>query len=270
MMTSGNLYREKLYGPLLHKTFRSAVVSFIQREFPQIGGPMIVDLFVDRLESIVKAFFPPTNHLKMGQILWFAVAKDEKPSYGKTMARTRLIPVILTLVSHEDIKSRLQGVPLSKVNRQIKARLCQETYEQGGVLAEVDIALLTQTSVSVVSKDLRNYGEENNCILSYRGTVHDVGRSITHKAEICKKRMVERKSVSQTAQETNHSPESISRYEINLNRVLFCLGKGLNVQDTSFVTKLSKTLVIEYQNLGQEIEKAKENQGEIDFDDIPF
>lgn len=269
-MASANPYRKKLYGPLLDKTFRSAVASFIQREFPQMGGPMIVDLFADRLESIVKAFFPPVSHLHMGQILWFAVAKEEKPSHGKTMARTKLVPVILTLVSHEDIKSRLQGVPLSKITRQIKARLCQETYEQGGVLAEVDIALLTQTCVSVVSKELRSYGEENNCILPYRGTFHDVGRSITHKAEICKKRMVERKSVSQTAQETNHSPEAISRYEINLNRVLFCLEKGLNVKDTSFVTKLSKNLVIEYQHIGQEIEKAKENHGEIDFDDIPF
>ncbi len=270
MMASGSPYRETLYGPMLHKTFRSAVASFIQREFPQMGGPMIVDLFVDRLESMVKAFFPPISYLKMGQILWFAVAKDEKPSHGKSMARTRVVPVILTLVSHEDIKSRIQGIPLSKITRQIKARLCQEAYEQGGVLAEVDIALLSQTSISVVSKDLRSYGEENDCILPYRGTLHDVGRSITHKTKICKKRMVERKSVSQTAQETNHSPESVSRYEINLNRVLFCLEKGLNVKETSFVTKLSKNLVIEYQNIGQEIEQARENQGDIDFDDIPF
>ena len=38
-----------------------------------------------------------------------------------------------------------------------------------------------------------------------RGTVHDMGRSITHKAIICYKRLVEQKPTSQVAQETFHS-----------------------------------------------------------------
>ncbi len=270
MMASNTQYLSASYGPALQKSFRSTVASFIQTEFPQMGGPMIVDLFVDRLESMIKEFFPPTRYLKMGQILWFAVAKDEKPSYGKSMAKTRIVPVILTLVSHQDIKRRIDGTPLPAIRRQIKVRLCQEAYEQGGVLSEVDLSLLCQTSLYTVSKHLRTYEKQNNCILPYRGTVHDMGRSITHKAKICKKRMIERKSISQTSQETNHSPDAVSRYEVNLNRVLFCLERGLNIQETSFVTRISKDLVVEYQNIGREIEKSKQNQGDIDFDDIPF
>ena len=35
-----------------------------------------------------------------------------------------------------------------------------------------------------------------------RGTIHDLGRSVTHKAVICYKRLVEKKSTSEVAQET--------------------------------------------------------------------
>jgi hypothetical protein len=97
-----------------------------------------------------------------------------------------------------------------------------------------------------------------------------MGRAITHKGQICKKRVIEKKSVSETAKETHHTPESVQRYEVNLNRVLFCLQKGLNIEESSFVTKISKNLVIEYQNIAKEIDEAKRKQGDIDFDDLPF
>ena len=234
-----------------------------------MGGPLVVDLFVKRLEEMVREFFPPTSFLKMGQILWFAVAKEEKPSYGKTMDRTKVVPVILTLVSHQDIKNRIDGLPWAKIRRQVLARLCQEAYEQGGVLALADLALLNQMTIAPVSRHLRAYQEENDCILPYRGTVHDMGRAITHKGQIWKKRVIEKKSVSETAQQTHHTPEAVQRYEVNLNRVLFCLERGLSVKEASFVTKLSGNLVLEYQNIGQEIDKAKQ-QGDIDFDELPF
>jgi hypothetical protein len=64
--------------------------------------------------------------------------------------------------------------------------------------------------------------------------------------------------------------DSVQRYEVNLNRVLFCLEKGLNIEESSFVTKISKNLVIEYQNIAKGIDQAKREQGDIDFDDLPF
>ena len=45
-----------------------------------------------------------------------------------------------------------------------------------------------------------------------RGTVHDMGRSVTHKAVICYKRLVEQKPTSQVAEETFHSAEEIEYY----------------------------------------------------------
>jgi hypothetical protein len=259
-----------LYGPCLRKTFKSALAAFIEKEFPQMGGPLVINLFVDKVQSMADDFFPRTEHLRMGQILWFAVAKEEQHGYGKSMSNTKIRPVILTLVNHEDIQKRIEKVPLSKIKERIIARLCDEAYAQGAVLSQTDLSLLLHMIVRSIGLSIRRYQTENNRLLPFRGTVHDMGRTLTHKAQICRKRLLEKKSVLETAQETHHSPQAVQRYEVDLNRVLFCLGKGLTVDQASFVTALSKNLVVEYDGLGKDIKTMKINRGEIDSDGLPF
>ena len=98
-----------------------------------------------------------------------------------------------------------------------------------------------------------------------------MGRSMSRKTTICKKRKIERKSTSLVAQETNHSHEAIDRYTLNLDRVAFCLEKNLSVEDASCVTGLSKNLVLEYRKLAQEVKSASADDYFDNFEDeIPF
>jgi len=259
-----------LYSPCLKKTFKSALAAFIEKEFPHMGGPLVVDLFVDKVQSMADDFFPRTERLRMGQILWFAVAREEQHGYGKSMANTKIRPVMLTLVNHEDIQKRIERVPLSRIKEQIIARLCDEAYAQGAVLSQTDLSLLLHMIVRSIGISIRRYQKQNDRILPFRGTVHDMGRTITHKAQICRKRLVEKKSVLETAQETHHSPQAVERYEVDLSRVQFCLEKGLTVDQASFVTALSKNLVVEYEDLGKDIKAMKKNREGIDFDEPSF
>lgn len=264
-------YLDAIYSPVEKKTFRSALMQFLLNEFPHMGGPMIMKLFVDKVETLIEQFYPPVQRLKMGQILWFAVAKDEKPSHGKAMENTRIVPVILTVVNHDDIARLKNRTPMTTVKRDIKARLYQEADQQRGTLSEADISLITMSSRPTVAKHTLDYEKEHNTILPRRGTIHDMGTSMSHKTIICKKRKVERKSTSQVAQETNHSPEAVDRYTLNLDRVALCLEKNLSIDDTSFVTGLSKNLTIEYKGLDEEIKSVSQNYCDIDeYDDIPF
>lgn len=50
----------------------------------------------------------------------------------------------------------------------------------------------------------------------------------------------------QTARETGHSPEAVTRYVKGYKRILACLNKGLTPKDTAFVAKVSENLVYEY------------------------
>jgi hypothetical protein len=266
-------YREAIYSPVEQKTFRSALMNFLQKEFPNMGGPLIMELFIDKIENLIERFYPPTKHLKMGQILWFAVAKDEKPSYGKSMRKTRIVPVVLTLVNHDDISKLKNKTPIKTVKRDIMARLYQEADDQGGTLSETDISLMLMMCMATVSKHTLIYEKEHQTTLPRRGTVHDMGTSMSHKRLICKKRKIERKSTSLVARETNHSHEAVERYTLNLDRVTFCLEKNLSIDEASFVTGLSKNLIVEYRNLDQEIKNNfidNNFSDTLNFDDIPF
>jgi hypothetical protein len=116
----------KTYRPLLDKTFESAIFNFILTEFPKLGGPKVIELFVKELKSIVDQYYPPITNFKMGQMLWFAVAKDEKTGYGKSMKNLRLRPVVLSVVTYDDIQKRVNGIPLMEIRKSSDARMLRE------------------------------------------------------------------------------------------------------------------------------------------------
>ena len=245
--------RQSIYAPLLDKTFETAVSSFISAEFPKLGGPKVIGLLVKELKSIVDQYYPPITNLRMGQMLWFAVAKEEKGGYGKCMKNLRLRPVVLSAVTYEDIKKRAESVPQKEIRKSAIARMLREADKQGGTLAETDLSLILSCSNMTIHENITEYERENNVVLPRRGTVHDLGRSTTHKKIICEKSLRAKKATPDIARETHHSPSAVDRYLGDFDRVRFCLKKGLSVEETSFITQLSKSLVVEYADLIEEL-----------------
>ena len=100
-----------------------------------------------------------------------------------------------------------------------------------------------------------------------------MGPSVSHKRIICYKVIVEGKSIEQTAWETRHSPEAITRYVKDYKRIHTCLQAGLSPKDTAFAVKVSEKLVYDYINMIQENRLDSNNQIPImdwSDDDIPF
>jgi len=245
--------QQDIYAPLLDKTFETAVSNFISTEFPRLGGPKVVELLVKELKSIVETYYPPITNLRMGQMLWFAVAKDETVGYGKSMKNLRLRPVVLSAVTYEDIQRRAERDPQKDIRKSRIARILCEADKQGGTLAESDLSLILSCSLTTISKDIIEYEHENDVVLSRRGTVHDLGRSTTHKRVICKKSIQDRKATPDIARETYHSPRAVDRYLGDFERVRFCLKQGLSVEEAAFATQLSRSLVVEYADLIEEL-----------------
>jgi hypothetical protein len=44
--------------------------------------------------------------LEVGQILWYGAKASEKPNYGKNSKKTPLTPVVLTLISKDDLEMK--------------------------------------------------------------------------------------------------------------------------------------------------------------------
>jgi hypothetical protein len=160
----------------------------------------------------------------------------------------------LTLVARDDIASLLKGTPLAEVRRNVICRLHREADAQGGVLAESDTGLLLCQSYSTISDAIRRYEHEQQCIIPRRGTVHDLGRSVSHKAVIVKKALQEAKQAPEVAWETAHSVPSTERYLVDLMRAYISLQRRkMTAEETAFATGMSLSLVKEYAALIAEL-----------------
>ena len=117
-------------------------------------------------------------------------------------------------------------------------------------------------SNTTVSRDIRAYEIETGTQLPRRGTIHDMGRSITHKSAICRKRIVDKLPTSRVASETNHDPEEVEYYVQCFQRVRLCLDKNMTTDEISLVTGHGKTTVQEYIDLHEEFYCLPTNEGD--------
>jgi hypothetical protein len=231
------------------KTFRSALCHLLQTEFPGIFGPTITRLFAEKIDELYKRFHPPASQVRVGQVLWSAVAVDERPARTKRIEDSRLVPVILDLVTAEDIHENVTRERRAAIRLKKSIRLCRQAYEQKGVLSLADVALMLNVHVVTTSRDIHKYERDTGEIVPRRGTIHDIGPSITHKAIICYKRLVEQKPTSQVAQETCHSCEEVEYYVQCFRQIQLCRDSGMSKEEISRATGRSLHLVQEYLDL---------------------
>ncbi|MBI5466243.1 MAG: DUF1670 domain-containing protein [Candidatus Kerfeldbacteria bacterium] len=255
---TGKTAAQSLYEPQAAKTLDTVLRNFLLEQLPGLLGPLTVEVLVEALRELLDKYLPPLTRIKAGQMLWFAVAKDD-PGYGKTMQHTRLVPILLDVVATEDIEAYQQGKPRIDIVRAAEARLFTQADNQQGTLAETDVALILKRSRSCVANDIAAYEKGHNIVLPRRGTVHDMGGSVTHKVLICRKKYLEGKSPTQIKRETYHDELSQDRYTTSLEMVRFCISRGLTVAETAFVTKMGQKLVLEYKNLAEQLVTESSN-----------
>jgi hypothetical protein len=245
-------YLTNTYGPAAQKTFTGALEAFFSTEFPQLAGDRARRAVVQGIVEMVQRFFPATTNLRQGQTTWISVAKNELSSYGKSITQTRMVPVIVSLLAEDEAQQRRDGKRLRDIKREAVARVCLQIDAQGGCVTGSELAIMFKTTPTTVGKYIAQWEAEHGQLLPRRGTIHDMGPTLTHKKEICRLLFIEGKTVSQVVHETKHSTKAIDRYITNFRQVFTCKAKGLNVQETAHATRLSVRLVEEYLRLFDE------------------
>jgi hypothetical protein len=124
------------------------------------------------------------------------------------------------------------------------ARWCFEAYEQGGVLTLLDLSLMSGLSEHFVSNVLQEYEVETGKIVPTRGTVHDIGRGVTHKAEVIR-RWLRNESPEKIARALSHSQGAVDRYIAAFQRVRI-LATKVPISDLPTLTGLSVSVINEY------------------------
>ena len=243
--------------PSAGKGIESAIKHLIRDEYSFIGGEKIQEMFAQDMVRLFRQYSQDPWTLEVGQTLWFAVDKNEKPGPAKTLAKMKVTPVILSLAYEEDRNMRLNGYSHKEIRRFKVARLLQEAFEQNGVLTQADIAELLGVSAGTIGKDIREYQEEHAVILPYRGTVHDIGPSLTHKKQIVTM-FLQNVPTPDIARRTCHTEEACDRYIKSFKKVQTLYGR-MSPLEISRTLEMSERLVNEYIALIEEKESTQED-----------
>ncbi|MCZ7572798.1 MAG: DUF1670 domain-containing protein [Ardenticatenaceae bacterium] len=205
------------------RTLPALLVPTFLTEYGYTHGPVIARAIVDdRLATLERRSperVPPTT------IVWLAVCVERRGQH-KGLAPGDLLPVQLTVVTEAEVKlltdpqlgNTQQRQARRAFNRARFGRWCHEAYQPGGVLTQLDLSLLSGLSTGYISRALRDHEAETGEIVPTRGTVHDLGPSLTQKAEGIRP-WLRHESPAQIARALNHSQAAVDRYLADYQKV---------------------------------------------------
>jgi len=252
-MKQRRTHRQRDFGPLQDKTLANMLRHMFVTEFGYENKVLFAQAMIERILEALEAFLKPRSLLKPGQMLWMAVSHDGHKQPLQSMQETPQVPVILDLVDDGDLAALTNGDSFRDIRRRRHARLLDQAMAQGGVLAQTDLAALTLTSESAVGNDIRKVQQAEDRRLPHRGSVQDIGPTLSHKLDVA--RLLEPEICRRLR--PVHDLRSVERYAQNYKNVLKLLEYGFAPDEISSILSLSMRLVNEY------IQIAKEYHPEI-------
>lgn len=175
-------------------------------------GPVVARQLVEELITLRNICCPRTGQLKHGEMPVLATHVNASLSEEIATRFRRHAPVILTVWTTEELKTRPRNVAecLEQMKRRI-VRVCFEAYRQNGLLTLMDLQWIFQISTARVSELIRSVQREHNIVVPTPGTVLDAGKSMTHK-DIIVSLHLQGYTVKEIARITYHSPRSVDNY----------------------------------------------------------
>lgn len=201
------------------------------------------------LQLMAEGKIPPDEYyLRYGQLVWMAVPVDEFPQRGKSIVQTRMKPVILTYLATEDIETIRKGFTSRQLRINRMVRWCEQAYDQGALLTQLDLAVLLNVCDQVISDYVNEYQRTTGKILPTRGNIHDLSGAITHKREIITL-YLQGHLTPTIARKTRHSKEAVDRYIRDYESVKIVRKATEDIDEISQITHLSKRVIQQYLDL---------------------
>jgi hypothetical protein len=232
----------KHYSSAHDRFLKPAIVNFFAREFSGAFGPIIRENIADGLIDLFNSLCPESSSLNPGQIVWNALDKRTRADSEKRRYR----PVILSLVTDDEVSMFEKGTSISTTRKNVMARMIREAYQQGAVLSTRDLSLLLVSSAAYLSQLRIEYEKEHKTILPHTGVIHDMGTTLTHKRIIIYKHVVEKKDPSIVARETNHSQPAVDKYIKDFNRIKTLVNDNKDINFIHHTTNIARPVIKQY------------------------
>ena len=232
----------KHYSSAHDRFLKPAVVNFFEREFCGMFGPVVRENIADALIGLFNSICPELTRLKPGQIIWNALDKRTRADSEKR----RYKPVILSLVTDDEVSMFEKGTTISAIRKSVIARMIREAYAQDAVLSTRDLSLLLVSSASYLSRLRIEYEKEYRTVLPHTGVIHDMGTTLTHKNAIIYKHVVEKKDPTVIARETNHSQNAVDKYLKDFSRVKTLVNDNKDINFIHHTTNIARPVIKQY------------------------
>lgn len=201
-------------------------------------SPFEAQAILDKVHNVYAPLFDNSDSLKPGQIQVSVVDASVAPTTPLAQAKQRLVTLTLN-AGPDDLDVRRQGGVIALRRRRL-LRICEEAFQQGGLLTLEGVADIFNCAVRTLVSDLAALREDET-IPPLRSTIKDMGRAITHRALIIE-HWLSGLEYSDIATKTCHSVYSVANYVEKFKRCAALFAKGCDLDTVAFVARVSPSL----------------------------
>jgi hypothetical protein len=238
------------YKRMKGKSLKHIILDRFLNHYGYDKGAVTASAIIDDLLALIEQYYryKDNSFLKAGQIVWHAVPVDEYPKKGKSMAQTKLKPVVLDMITDDDIEGLKTPVGAHELKMKKIERWTHQAYDQGALLSQLDLAVLLASTTVTVGICVREYQNLYNRSLPTRGNIQLIGRGQTHKRVIVALHL-KGYLVPTICQKTHHSKEAVERYIRDFESVRLLSTKFDDPEVISRIIRLDPLVVKQYLDL---------------------
>lgn len=231
------------------KSLKNILLDRFLNQYGYDKGTVTANAIIDDILLLVENYYRFTDNsfIKQGQMVWHAVPIDEYPKKGKSIAQTKLKPVVLDVISDDDIQNMRKPLHHREIRISKIERWTQQAFDQGALISQLDLAVLLGVNEVTAGNYVREFSSLYGRDLPTRGNIQQIGGGQTHKKEIISL-YLKGYLVPSICQRTNHSQEAVERYIRDFEAVHMLFDK-FDIDTISLITRLSKTVVNQYVDL---------------------
>jgi len=218
------------------------------------------EAIVEKVHQIYAPLWESSTTLKPGQIQLVVVDASVPPNVPLAKAKQRLVTLTL-YAGAEDLELRKRSsVPQLRQKR--LSRMCEEAFQQGGLLTLEDLANLFNCGVRTLVNDLQSLRQQKQ-VPPLRSTIKDMGRAVTHRRLIISL-WLDGLEYSAIARKACHSLDSVANYVDKFKRCVALFAAGFNLQTTALLVNISPALAQQFQQIRAELRGVPHRLQELD------
>jgi len=223
-------------------------------------SPFEAEAIRDTVHDVYAPLLETADTLKPGQLRLSVIDAGVAPNIPLAQAQQRL--VILTFDAGAEDRAVRQHGGIIAVRRHRFVRLCEEAFQQGGLLTLEALADLMNCAVRTLVTDLAAVRAQG-IVPPLRSTVKDMGRAVTHRRRIVA-HWLAGQEYTEIARATYHSVPAVANYVDKFKRCAALLAAGFDLDTVAVIARLSPALARAFQQLVAEAQPVPHRQAELD------